>query len=698
MNPNQTEAIANCLQQIAKNPQVAEYHADLGDLYVREEKWQKAIGCYNRAIEIDPEFARGHYSSAEVWTRLGKKQHAAERLNSAYKLKPDMATSQQHYELARTFQSLNKPEKAIVSCRRAIARQADFFLAYRDLGQLLIQQGKYKQALAAYRQGIQHYPQQPQLHLGLGQALAADRQWNLAFKSYQKALELDPNLAEVYYYWGLLLAEQKKFIEAEKCYQKAIALRENYVGAYYQLGLLWEQQGKQDKAFAAYHKANAVRPRNSDKLEDAIAAYKKAVALSPQNSNKLDDMGKIYRRFQKYELAISYYREKIDNSSDISNEIEAVEEYRETLTEYPQVTARHYCQFAKLLRAKGLFPRAVAMYQKALALNPRFRLAYIDLQYTNVAKQQLPGLIEFYRQIVTQHPDIAIAWGNLGDALTQQNSISEAIECYRQSSYTQTVKMYPYLAKLDWKEQKELGPDFIIAGASKSGTTSVYHYLRHHPQVLLSHKKEINFYSQDYQRGLDWYLAHFPTITDNPDFLTGEATPNYIRFPQAARRIKDTFPKTKIIVLLRNPADRAISWHYHKYNSGLTNLDLKTAIATEIKKLAAISEAEIDTGYCKTDNIVSSLYIYQVKPWIEILGREQFLILKSEDFYANPEENMAKVCQFLGLPNCPLDKYPRVNSGSYNEIDSSLRQTLVEYFAPYNLQLEEYLGMQFNWQ
>ncbi|MEL6580532.1 MAG: sulfotransferase domain-containing protein, partial [Cyanobacteria bacterium J06621_12] len=201
-----------------------------------------------------------------------------------------------------------------------------------------------------------------------------------------------------------------------------------------------------------------------------------------------------------------------------------------------------------------------------------------------------------------------------------------------------------------------------------------------------------------YQRGIDWYLAHFPSITDRPDFLTGEATPNYLRFPQIPQRIKDTFPQTKIIFLLRNPVDRAISWHYHKLNSGLTQLDLATAISTEIERLATVTEAEIiNTGFHNPDNIISSLYLYKIKPWIEVLGREQFLILKSEDFYRDPAQEMEQVFKFLDLPSCALTNYPKVNAGSYQSTEVNIRKTLQEYFAPYNQRLEEYLGMEFNW-
>ena len=478
-------------------------------------------------------------------------------------------------------------------------------------------------------------------------------------------------------YFLYTLVQIKKYAQAQECYQQAIALLTNYWEVYYQLGLLWQDQ---------------------EQWEQALAIYKVFRAIKSKFPITLLNIGLIYRYLEQYDLAVAVYREAINMITDLSQETTAFIGYQQTLAENPQKSADLYYQLGKLLRAKGRFPEAIAAYQESIKLDPNFKHAYIDLQYTPIASEQLTKLSEFYRQIAIEYPDITIAWGNLGDALTQQDRVTEAIDCYRKGSYLQAIQAYPYLAKLDWKEQKKYGPDFIIAGASKSGTSSIHYYLSRHPQILLPHKKEIDFYRKNFQRGIEWYLAHFPSLTDREDFLTGEATPNYLRFPEVPQRIKDTFPQVKIIILLRNPADRAISWHYHKLYTGLTNQDLTSAIAEEIERLASVSETEIiNTGYYNPDNILSSLYIYKLKPWIELLGREKFLILKSEEFYSNPLRIMAKVFKFLGLPNCPLENYPQVNAGSYNQVDSDLRETLVNYFAPYNQQLEKYLDIKFDW-
>ena len=707
------QAIARCVRQIAATPS-AEMYVDLGELYAQQQQWHQAICSYREAIALDPNLVKAHRRLAVVMNRSGNQDRAANHLFKSFQLQPDLVTARHHYQLARILEKQNKPVRAIACYRAAIESQPDFKEAYDPLAKLLVKQGKDENALEVYRQGVRHNPQDSSYYYALASALAERKKWVRACNNYQQAADLAPSAeiyyrwglalyqlqaydraqscfqqaadlapsAEIYYYWGLALYQFQEYDRAQSCFQQAIALQPDYTAVYYQLGILWQER---------------------QQWHQAILAYSKVISLNPRRADALVNMGRLYRHLKKYDLAIASYRQAfkyIPKASPL--EARALTEYQQAVTLHPQPTVNLYYLLGKLLRAKSRFPEAISAYCKSIELDPNFKNAYIDLQYTPLAKKhkkQSIQLIEFYRQIVTQHPEITIAWGNLGDALTQQDRVSEAIDCYRTCSYQTAIQTYPYLAKLDWKQQKETGPDFIIAGASKCGTSSIYYYLSRHPQILLSHTKEIDFYWSNYRRGIDWYLAHFPAITDRADFITGEATPNYLRFPQVAQRIKDTFPQTKIILLLRNPVDRAISWHYHKLNTGLTNISLSEAIAQEIARLATVTEAEItNTGFYNPDNIMSSLYIYKIKPWIELLGREQFLILKSEDFYLDPLQQMKKVFEFFNLPNCPLENYPTVNAGSYKRVDPELRKTLSEYFAPYNRQLEEYLDLEFNWE
>lgn len=114
-------------------------------------------------------------------------------------------------------------------------------------------------------------------------------------------------------------------------------------------------------------------------------------------------------------------------------------------------------------------------------------------------------------------------------------------------------------------------PEFIIIGAQKAGTTSLYNYLIEHPSIFPAFKKEVLYFDVNYRKGIHWYKSFFPTTIfkfliskySNRRFITGEASPYYILYPHAAKRIHSTLPKVKIIILLRNPINRSFSQYFH---------------------------------------------------------------------------------------------------------------------------------------
>src|SRR5436309_16134274 len=105
-------------------------------------------------------------------------------------------------------------------------------------------------------------------------------------------------------------------------------------------------------------------------------------------------------------------------------------------------------------------------------------------------------------------------------------------------------------------------PDFIVIGAQKSGTGSLYAYLNGHPDVAGARVKEVHYFDLHYHRGVDWYLDQFPDEAAARPRCTGEASPYYLFHPHAPRRAFDLVPDARLIALLRDPVDRAIS-HYH---------------------------------------------------------------------------------------------------------------------------------------
>ena len=357
-----------------------------------------------------------------------------------------------------------------------------------------------------------------------------------------------------------------------------------------------------------------------------------------------------------------------------------------------------YYHLAQNYREQGAYVQAIEHYQKTIALNPSFQAPYTILLYMNIGPKQLESLIQTYRTVLEKWPHLYFAWYNLGDALTQKKDYQSAKICYRHSCYQQAISSDPKFSQLDWPTTKKYGPDFIIIGAARCGTSSLHRYLNQHPNILLPFKKELSFFPHNMQYGLDWYLAHFPTVADGPEFITGEASTNYFDLPIVPPLLHRIFPETKLILLLRNPIERAISWHYHKVRAGSEQRSLEDAIFAEMRTLSQVKVSELGLlGYQSPNNLLGGLYIYKIQQWFEYFNRNQMLILQSETLYENPRETMMQVWDFLGLFPHVSDEYLPHNHIDYPAINPSLREILQTFFVPHNQMLESSLSRAFDW-
>ncbi|MBL1208673.1 MAG: sulfotransferase domain-containing protein [Geminocystis sp. GBBB08] len=252
-------------------------------------------------------------------------------------------------------------------------------------------------------------------------------------------------------------------------------------------------------------------------------------------------------------------------------------------------------------------------------------------------------------------------------------------------------------------------PDFLIIGVQRGGTSSLFRYLMEHPQIASPVDKEIHFFDLHFQKGWDWYLQQFPFLTNNKNddifsekkIITGEASPYYIFHPLVAQRVKEYCPDIKLIVLLRDPVDRAISHYHHCIRFNLENLPLKEALKLEKDRLKGeLEKFYQDENYYSYNHqhlayISRGKYIEQLKHWRQYFASEQFLILQSEKFYKNPTNTLKKVTNFLAIDNFKLTEYYPHNQYEYPQTSPLIIQQLKTYFTPYNQELSEYLEQEF---
>jgi hypothetical protein len=237
-------------------------------------------------------------------------------------------------------------------------------------------------------------------------------------------------------------------------------------------------------------------------------------------------------------------------------------------------------------------------------------------------------------------------------------------------------------------------PDFIIIGTQRGGTTSMYRYLCEHPNVGAAFRKEVHFFDDYFDRGLDWYLAHFPRQGEYP--MVGEASPYYLVHPEAPERARRVVPGALLIALLRDPVARAWSQYHIKIKRGLETLPFAEALDREHERLTA-DPNPVGAAWRHHSYQARGEYAGQLERWLAAFPRERLLVLKSEDFFANPARELAGVHRFLGLPSMMPQGFKPYHLAEYPPLDPVIARRLREYFAPHNTRLADLLGRDFGW-
>jgi lipopolysaccharide transport system ATP-binding protein len=244
-------------------------------------------------------------------------------------------------------------------------------------------------------------------------------------------------------------------------------------------------------------------------------------------------------------------------------------------------------------------------------------------------------------------------------------------------------------------------PTFLLIGAQRSGTTSLFHDLTRHPHVKGSRVKEVHFFDHEYQRGLDWYRTFFPPVggrRGGVDVVVGEATPYYLFHPAVPQRVAETAPDIRLLVILRDPVDRAYSHYRKSVARRIERLSFEDALATEEGRLAGEERRLLsEPGYRSFQHrhhsyVARGLYAEQLERWLLHFSREQLLILRAEDFFARPRDTYARTLDFLGIAPFDPGAFSPRNPTTSEPLDGRVRTWLEGRFEEPNARLAELLG------
>jgi hypothetical protein len=263
-------------------------------------------------------------------------------------------------------------------------------------------------------------------------------------------------------------------------------------------------------------------------------------------------------------------------------------------------------------------------------------------------------------------------------------------------------------------------PDFLITGAQKAGTTALYTYLSKHPSISATEKKEIHFFNCDnnYSNGEQYYRSLFPkTVAPQVSF---DASPGYLEDKQSPGRIFRYNPAIKIIILLRNPIDRAYSawqmykqryeknrdWFYNDWVSfcGCKEINYKRRNDNSIFDFHAFVEEEIlalkYNHVLESPVVTHGHYAEQIRRYFALFDRKQILIIQNNALRLQTKDTLTKIQEFIGVPHFDFEQTslsPVFEGGYQTQMEDLTRLLLEEYYLPYNEQLFCLLGVRYNW-
>jgi hypothetical protein len=256
-------------------------------------------------------------------------------------------------------------------------------------------------------------------------------------------------------------------------------------------------------------------------------------------------------------------------------------------------------------------------------------------------------------------------------------------------------------------------PGFLIVGAQRCGTTSMYRALSQHPSVLKAVlHKGVHYFDIAYDRDLSWYRAHFPLLVrargveraTGVPAVTFESSPYYMFHPLAAERIARDLPGVRLLVLVRDPVERAYSAHAHELARGYETEPFERALELEDARLAGEQERIIDEpGYCSHCHRHYAYrsrgkYIEQLERLESLFGRERIHVVDSGDFFSDPEATYEAVLSFLGLPPGGTPVFRHDNARPRVAMPESLRSALNEQFVPSDERLAAWLAKEPSWR
>jgi hypothetical protein len=257
-------------------------------------------------------------------------------------------------------------------------------------------------------------------------------------------------------------------------------------------------------------------------------------------------------------------------------------------------------------------------------------------------------------------------------------------------------------------------PDALIIGAQRSGTTSLHEYVTRHPGVWSARlTKEVHFFDLHWDETPGWYRRYFPaTLTrlrfrrrHGYELAAIDASPYYLFHPDVPRRAAEVCPDVRLIAVLRNPIDRALSQYKLEVRLGFEDAPtFEDALEREASRLDGEEERllkdehYLSFAYQHHSYAIRGHYMTQLERWLKFFPREMLLVLTSEELFSDPYPEIRRIHAFLGVPEREVGELSKLMpSRNLEEMSLKTRALLRDEFRESNQQLYSLLGRDLGW-
>lgn len=307
---------------VARNPNAWVAHNNLANELSSEGRVQEAIGHYEQALRIKPDYVQAHNNLGVELAGLGRFDDAIKHFEQALRVEPD--NQEAHNNLAFALLKVGKIEEGIKHLEQAVRINPNSAEGHCNLANALVQAGRIEDALGHYEQAVQLKPDFAQAHNSLGIAFERLGRTPEAKDQYEQALRLEPDYAEAHHNLGVLLSKADKGQEAQDHYEEALRLRPDSAKAHHELGVLLASTGRTEEAISEYRKALQDLPDYAEvrndlgaalvsqgKLDEAVSNFTAALQLAPNYAGAHYNLGVVLARQGKTDKAISHLQSAV---------------------------------------------------------------------------------------------------------------------------------------------------------------------------------------------------------------------------------------------------------------------------------------------------------------------------------------------------------------------------------------------------